>query len=58
MIRESVHAVLAEAYKGAVETYGAKDIQCCGVTVTDALSSHHAAVTCRIDTFSYRDVQR
>ena len=54
MICESVRAVLAEAYKGAVETYGAKDIRCYGVTVTDALSSHHAAVTCRIDTFSYR----
>ena len=57
MIRENVRAVLVEAYKGAVKTYGAEDIRCYGVVMTDALSSHHAAVTWGIDTFSYRDVQ-
>ena len=51
MIRENVRAVLVEAYKGAVKTYGAEDIRCYGVVMTDALSSHHAAVTWGIDTF-------
>ena len=52
-----MRALLSEAYKDAVECYGEDDIRCYGVTVTDALSSHRAAVNWGIDTYSYRDVQ-
>ena len=52
-----MRALLSEAYKDAVERYGEDDIRCYGVTVTDALSSHRAAVNWGIDTYSYRDVQ-
>ena len=56
-LQASVRALLSEAYKDAVERYGEDDIRCYGVTVTDALSSHRAAVNWGIDTYSYRDVQ-
>ena len=56
-LQASVRALLSEAYKDAVECYGEDDIRCYGVTVTDALSSHRAAVNWGIDTYSYRDVQ-
>ena len=56
-LQASLRALLSEAYKDAVERYGEDDIRCYGVTVTDALSSHRAAVNWGIDTYSYRDVQ-